>query len=299
MRIAVTGGTGFIGRRLVRVLLEAGHEVNLLARRPRTGLDPRISLWLWDALESEPPSEAFSGTDAVIHLSGEPLVQQWTSEIKRRIRASRVEGTRRLVAALGRLQQLPRTLISASAIGYYGDRGDELLTEDSPPGSGFLAEVCQEWEAAANEAAGLGVRVVVLRIGIVLGRDGGALARMLPIFCAGLGGRLGDGRQWMSWIHVADLVGLVHFLLEREGVRGPVNAVAPNPVSNAEFTRALGRALRRPALLCVPRWLLQVVYGEMAHILLSSQRVQPAVAEREGYAFQFPVLDLALRDLLA
>jgi len=299
MRIVVTGGTGFLGAPLVEALVRAGHEVRLLLRRPRTGLDPRTQFWLWDAMAGEPPLEALEGADAVVNLAGEPVAQRWTSEVKRRIRASRVDGTRHLVAGLEKLRNRPRVLLSGSAIGYYGDRGDELLTEESPPGRGFLPEVCQEWEAAACRAREFGLRVVLLRTGIVLGRNGGALARMLPLFQWGAGGRLGDGRQWMSWIHLQDVIGLIQWALEQEQISGPVNVVAPHPVRNAEFTRALGRALRRPALFTVPRVILELLFGEMAQVLLESQRVKPAVAEREGFSFQFPVLDLALRDLLA
>jgi uncharacterized protein len=218
--------------------------------------------------------------------------------VKRKIRDSRVIGTRNLVAGIGAMPARPRVLVCASAIGYYGDRGDEILTEDSPPGKGFLPETCVEWEREAKAAEQLGVRVVPLRIGIVLGRGGGALKQMLPPFRMGAGGRLGDGRQWMSWVHLDDIVGLAEWALRNEAIAGPVNAAAPGAVRNEEFTRELGRALGRPAVIPVPTFGLKLLFGEMARVLLESQRAQPKVAENGGYQFRFPELTAALRDLL-
>lgn len=300
VKIALTGGTGFIGRRLVRRLTEEGHALHMLVRPGRTGIGPSVECSVWDVLAGEPPAAALAEADAVIHLAGEPVAQRWTPETKRRIRESRVTATRRLVAALARLPQRPRVLVCASAIGYYGSRGDEILTEDSAPGRGFLPEVCVAWEQAAAGAETHGLRVVRLRIGIVLGPEGGALARMLPPFRLGAGGRLGPGTQWMSWIHVEDLVDLIRLALSSDNLRGPVNAVAPTPVRNTEFTETLARILRRPALVPAPALALRLLFGEMGEeVLLASQRVLPKAAEAVGFAFRYPELGAALRNLLA
>jgi hypothetical protein len=274
MNITITGASGFIGRRLMKSLAKAGHSVRALSRHAQ-------------------PVEC----DVVIHLAGEPVAQRWTAEAKRRIRESRVAGTRNLVEALATLTHRPEVLICASAIGYYGSRGDEILTESSSPGSGFLPEVCVAWEREAQAAEAFGMRVVRVRTGLVLAAGGGALVRMLPPFRMGVGGRLGSGQQWMSWIHLEDLVGLFQFAVERQ-VRGPLNAVAPHPVTNSDFTRELARALRRPALFPVPGFALRLLFGEMAEVLLASQRVTPAAAEAAGFRFRFPQLAPALEGLL-
>lgn len=295
MRITVSGASGFIGRRLVERLLESGHSLSLLGRKTVGGLP----LWRWDARgEERPPEESLAEAEGVIHLAGEPVAQRWTAEAKRRIQGTRVEGTRRLVEALAGLGRRPGVLVCASAIGIYGARGEEILTEASGAGEGFLARVCVEWERAAGEAEPLGVRVVSVRTGMVLGRDGGALARLLRPFKAGLGGRLGNGRQWMSWIHLEDHVELIRFAVEGAGLSGPVNTVAPNAVTNAEFTRELAATLRRPAALPVPAFTLRAVFGEMATLLLDSQRVAPEAALAAGFRFQYPELGPALRQLL-
>jgi hypothetical protein len=293
MNITITGASGFVGRRLIERLLTENHSLHLLGRTPRSG----VPFSTWDVLgESAPPVESLVSADALVHLAGEPVAQRWTPEAKRRIRASRVEGTRRLVEGLSALVRRPAVLVCASAIGIYGSRGDEILTESSPTGQGFLADVCREWESAADLAQPLGVRVVKLRIGMVLGREGGALARMLPAFKAGLGGRLGSGKQWMSWIHLDDLVELIRYLIEHPEVRGVVNATAPNPARNAQFTRALASVLHRPAFVPVPAFALKLVFGEMAQILLESQRV---LSQAAGLRFRYPELAPALRQLLA
>jgi uncharacterized protein (TIGR01777 family) len=235
--------------------------------------------------------------DAVIHLAGEPVAQRWNDDVKRRIRESRVAGTSNLVQALAKLETRPRTLICASAVGYYGSRGDETLTESSSPGSDYLAEVCQAWEKAAQDAESLGVRVVRMRTGLVLDPRGGALARMLPPFKLGIGGKLASGRQWNSWIHIEDLSGLFHLALTAP-IQGPVNGVSPNPVTNADFTRTLAAAVKRPAIFPVPAMGLKLLFGEMGEVLLSSQRVLPKTAESAGYRFRFPQLGAALADLL-
>lgn len=299
MRVTITGGTGFIGRALARRLIEAGHAVSVTARQRPTDLDGSIAFAPWDVLSGDPPLEVIRDVDAVVHLAGEPVAQRWTAATKARIRASRVEGTRRLVSALSGLERCPAVLVAASAIGIYGDRGDAWLTEASPPGRGFLAEVAGAWERESAEAEALGVRVVRLRIGIVLGREGGALARMLPLFRMGLGGQLGSGRQWMSWIHLDDLVGLIVWALGVGALRGPVNAVAPEPVTNREFTRRLAAALGRPAWFRVPALALRLLYGEMGSVLLESQRVYPEAALRAGFTFRHAELSGALRDLLS
>jgi uncharacterized protein (TIGR01777 family) len=233
----------------------------------------------------------------VIHLAGENVAQRWTAEARRRIRDSRVESTRNLVRALAKLERKPGVLVCASAVGYYGSRGDETLTEASAPGAGFLPDVCVAWEREAQAAEALGIRVVRMRTGVALDPRGGALKKLLPVFRMGAGGRLGDGRQWMPWIHLDDLAALFVFVLENP-VAGPVNAVAPQPVSNADFTRELALALHRPALLPVPALALRLLLGEMSEVLLASQRVVPQAAEAAGFRFRFPELGGALRDLL-
>lgn len=299
MRITVTGGTGFIGRRLVQSLVEGGHIVRILGRSPKTGVAPQIQFSLWDATIGEPPQETLTETDAVVHLAGEPVAQRWTPDAKRRIRDSRVEGTRRLVDALLKLPQPPGVLVCASAIGYYGSRGEEVLTESSPAGTGFLPDVCREWEAEADRTETAGIRAVRIRIGVVLGTGGGALAQMLPPFKMFVGGQLGSGRQWMSWVHLDDVAGIMRFAIDTPSLRGPVNATSPNPVRNSEFTRVLARTIRRPALFTVPEAALKVLFGEMAEVLLGSQRILPRAAETAGYQFRFPELGPALRNLLS
>jgi uncharacterized protein (TIGR01777 family) len=298
MIITLTGATGLLGRALLPRLLAAGHQLRLLSRTAQTGLPPGVELYIWDAARAEPPPGSLQGAEAVIHLAGESVAQRWTAAVKKRISASRLDSTRLLVQGISSLTERPKILLSASAIGYYGDRADETLTESSSPGPGFLGDLSAEWEAQANLARALGLRVNLLRTGIVLSPRGGALAQMLPPFRMGVGGRLGEGQQWMSWIHVQDWAGLVLWLLDASRASGPVNLVSPNPVRNAEFSTVLGRVLKRPALLPVPRFVLQTLFGEMSTILLASQRVQPAFAENDGYHFVFPSLEPALRDLL-
>ena len=254
----------------------------------------------WDG-ESPLPAAALRDVDAVFHLAGEPVVDgRWDTAKKDRILLSRVDSTRALVRALAAKEAgaRPRVLVCASAVGIYGSRGDELLTEESAPATGFLAEVCKAWEEEAAKARDLGVRVVSLRIGIVLATQGGALAKMLPLFRLGLGGRLGDGKQWMPWIHIDDIVGLLRFVAAQEQVSGPVNAAAPQLVDNAAFTRALGAALHRPALLPAPAFALRIALGEAANVILASQHVVPSRAIEAGYRFVHPTLAGALADLV-
>lgn len=297
MKCIVSGGTGFIGRRLVDALLKGGHYVAVWSRTP--GLERRTAVqsFYWDPMQGEPQEESISGFDVVVHLAGERVAERWTDEVKRRIRDSRVLGTERLVSAIAKVKHKPAALICASATGYYGSRGNEVLTESSAPGKGFLAEVCMDWERAADAAIGLGLRVAKIRTGIALGREGGALAKMLPVFRAFAGGALGTGKQWMPWIHVDDLVAMYQFAMDR-AVSGVLNGAAPNPVTNAAFTSELGKAVHRPAFLTVPAIALQALYGEMAQVVLEGQRAVPEAAEKLGFSWKHPALGEALHNLL-
>jgi uncharacterized protein (TIGR01777 family) len=299
LNITITGGTGFIGRRLVARLLAGNHSLHLLVRHARIGLGPQVQCSVWNALDIEPAPESLAEADAVIHLAGEPVSQRWTPAAKRRILESRVEGTRRLIEALSRRSHRPSVLVCASAVGLYGSRGDAILTESAAAGEGFLSEVCTVWEKTADAALNLGMRVVKLRTGMTLGQEGGALAQMLTPFQWGVGGKVASGKQWVSWIHVDDLAELIQFAVENTGLSGPVNATAPNPVTNAEFTRELAAALHRPAFLSIPAAALRGVYGEMAEIILASQRAVPQAALSAGFRFRYPDLGAALRNLLA
>lgn len=298
MEIAITGASGFVGRRLMKALSGGQHNLRVLSRHAGTNLPPGVKLYVWDALKGPPPAESLDGADAVINLAGEPIAQRWNDEVKQKIRDTRVAGTRNLVQTLSTLTRRPAVLICSSAIGYYGSRGNEILTETSAPGTGFMAEVCVGWEQAADAAVAVGVRVVKIRTGVVLGANGGALAKMLPPFKAGMGGKLGHGDQWMSWIHLDDLVGLLQYALANS-LHGPVNATAPNPATNADFTKTLGHVISRPAIVPMPALMLKTMFGEMAEVLLASQRVVPQVAEAAGYRFAYPELEPALRNLLA
>ena len=301
MRIFITGATGFIGRALVPALRRNGHAVVVWARsetraRARLGADVDVV----DAAAGRSRLiAAIEDCDAVINLAGEPILGgRWTAARRRTLEDSRVALTDAIVDAIAAARRRPRVLVSGSAVGYYGDRADEVLTEQSEPGGDFLAQLCRRWEAAAQRAEGDGVRVVQIRTGVVLGRDGGALAQMLPPFRMGLGGPIGSGRQYLPWIHLHDLVAIVLAALEDARLRGPVNAAAPNPVTSREFARVLGRTLRRPALLPVPGLALKAIFGEAACVLLGSQRVDPAALRACGFSFAFPTLDQALSDIL-
>lgn len=297
MKYLVTGATGFLGTHLCDALVASGNQVVVLSRRPeRAGHVPAVDVFGWDPA-SLPPSDAFRGVDAVVHLAGEPVSGRWTEAKKAEIERSRILGTRNLVAAMRGLYRRPKVLISASAIGYYGDRGEETLHEGSGPGEGFLSGVCRAWEEAAAEAETFGVRSVRLRIGLALGRHGGALATLVPLFRSGMGGPIGRGRQWWSWIHVDDLAGLIQFLAEKE-VSGAVNATAPEPVRQREFASTLGRAVRRLAIFPAPAFAVRLVLGGFSGELLSSRRVIPKAAIEAGYAFRFPNLEAALEDLV-
>jgi uncharacterized protein (TIGR01777 family) len=297
MKVLVTGASGLVGSALVPFLAKEGHFVVRLVRSVRA---PGHSEVAWDPERGTIDLDALEGIDAAVHLAGESIAARpWTAEGKRRIRDSRVGGTRLLCESFSRLDRPPKTLVCASAVGYYGDRGHEMLREDSPPGTGFLAQVCREWEAASDAAARKGIRVVRLRIGMVLSPKGGALARMLGIFRAGLGGRVGSGEQYMSWIALDDLVGVVDHAIRTASLEGPVNAVSPRPVTNREFAKTLARVLGRPAVLPVPAFAVRLVLGEMAdELLLASSRVAPERLLLSGYAFRYPELEGALRHML-
>jgi hypothetical protein len=297
MKILLSGSSGLIGSAVARRRAERGDHVVRLVRRESPADPNEIA---WDPVGARLEASALEGFDAVVHLAGENIAEgRWTAVKKARIRDSRVEGTRLLAEALARCSQPPRALVAASAIGFYGDRGDEELDETSAPGAGFLAEVCRAWEAAAEPAIDGGIRVVHLRIGMVLSADGGALAKMMPLFRAGLGGRLGHGRQSMSWIAIDDLVEAVGHAIAHEGCAGPVNAVAPQPVTNRQFTQTLARVLRRPAWFPAPAFALRILLGEMAdELLLASARVYPRRLEAQGFVFGHPDLEGALRSLL-
>jgi uncharacterized protein (TIGR01777 family) len=295
-RIAITGASGFIGSELSESLASGGHEVQPLVRR-----SPQAHEIYWNPGSLEIELERLEGVDAVVHLAGESIAGgRWTPERKAAILDSRVKGTRLIAEALARLRQPPRVLVSASGIGYYGDRGDEVLTEESAPGTGFLADVCQAWETATEPARQAGIRVVHMRTSIVLSPRGGALAQLLTPFKLGVGGVIGSGRQWMSWIGFADLIGAYHHAIFTASMEGAVNATAPNPVTNAEFTRVLGKVLGRPTLFPLPEAGVRLLLGELGEaLLLEGARVLPRKLLDSGFAFLHPDLDAALRSELS
>lgn len=296
MRALVTGATGFIGRRLVASL----DRPVVLSRRPEVARKVLgdVRAYAWQPETGLPPAEALEGVEAVFNFAGESVAGgRWSAERKNRIRASRVGGTRNLVAGLEAQKIRPRVLVSASAVGYYGSRGDEVLKEGAKPGDDFLAEVCAAWESEAGRASRLGVRVVTPRIGLVLGKGGGALERMLLPFKLGLGGRLGSGKHWVPWIHLDDLVNLLLHAANQE-ISGALNAVGPAPVTNREFTRTLASALHRPAIFPVPEFALRLIFGELASVLLASQRVVPGVAAATNFRYRYPSLADALREIV-
>jgi len=297
MNVLISGSSGLIGTALIEKLNAAGHGTIRLVRKPGPARADEIP---WDPAAGQLDTAPLEGLDAVVHLAGENIAGgRWTDERKQRIRDSRVLGTRLLTGRIAALSRPPRVMISTSAIGYYGNRGSEALKEDSGPGDGFLASLCQEWEAAAKPVVDKGVRLVILRIGIVLSSKGGALARMLLPFKLGLGGTIGSGNQYMAWITLDDLVGIILYGLENDTLRGPVNAVSPNPETNEDFTHALGRVLVRPTFFPLPAFAVRLMLGDMAdELLLSSARVQPSQLRALGYKFQYPRLEEALMQIL-
>jgi len=303
MRVAVTGATGLIGQTLVSALRDRGDQVTALSRdadRARRALGDGVEAHAWpDPTGAPPPEAALAGADAVVHLLGEPVAQRWSDQAKERIRRSRVDGTRSLVQGLLALaaDNRPGTLISQSASGFYGPHGDEELTEQAPAGDDFLAGVVVGWESEAMRAAAE-LRVAVTRTGVVLSPEGGALAKMLPFFRLGIGGPVAGGRQYVPWIHLDDVVGALLFCLDDARAAGPVNLAAPNPVTNTELSRTLGRVLNRPAVLPVPAFALKLLYGDMAQIVVTGQRVVPSRLNQLGYEFRHPDLEAALRDVL-
>lgn len=297
MKILVTGPTGLIGSALVQHLKVEGHAVTRLLR---SRVSPGEKGILWDIQSGTLDPKPLERLDAVVHLAGENIgAGRWTLTRKAILRDSRVKGTRLLCETLARLASPPKVLVCASAMGFYGDRGDEILNEESAPGSGFLAELCGEWEAASEPAAEKGIRVVRLRIGLVLSAEGGALKQMLPPFKMGVGGRLGSGKQYMSWIALDDLVGVIEHVIRNDTLAGPVNAATPNPATNHEFTRTLGLVLRRPTIFPVPAFAVRLLFGEMGDaLLLSSARLEPARLSASGFQFHYPDLEAALRYIL-
>jgi uncharacterized protein len=302
MKVTLSGATGPIGARLVAILRRRGDDVTVLTRNPAKARDALegVEAVGWDPLSGPAPAEALAGRAGVVHLAGETVAQRWNDESRARIHASRETGTRNLVAGLRALaeDQRPGVLVSSSAVGYYGKHGDEVVDESFGPGDDFLARVCVAWEREAQAAAELGVRVTSIRTGLVLSPDGGALEKMLPFFKLGVGGPVAGGEQWMPWIHVDDFVGLYVAALDRDAWTGAVNGSAPEPVTNKEFSRRLGKALRRPAFAPVPGFAVRLLYGEMAEIVTEGQRAVPKRPLELGYAFRHPDLDEALADAL-
>lgn len=298
LKIAISGASGFVGSALVRLLTDGGHSVVWLVRGRAAQGENEIA---WDPAAGEIDARGLAGVDAVVHLAGESISSgRWTAAKKKRIRESRVKGTELLARALAGLDERPRVLASASAIGFYGDRGDAIMREDSPRGEGFLADVCHEWEEATAAAREAGIRTVNMRIGVVLGTAGGALSKMLLPFKLGLGGVIGGGRQYMSWIALDDLIGAIKFVLATESLSGAVNLVAPRAATNREFTKTLGRVLGRPTLFPMPAFAARLAFGEMAdELLLSSTRVEPVRLGEAGFSFAQGDLEAALRQIVA
>ena len=302
MRVLVTGATGFVGKVLVKQLLKANHEVVVLTRniaKAAITLGSQCRYYQWDNTTNDlPPKEAFAGVDGVINLMGETISKRWDEAHKKRIYHSRIDSTRRMVEAMASLEVKPKAFVSTSAIGIYGDRGTEDVTENSTLGNDFLAKVCKDWENEANKAKNLGLRVAIIRVGVVLGDGGGALAKMLPIFRLGAGGPVGSGKQYMSWIHVSDLADMYIDALTDSAVSGVLNGTAPYPATNAEFSKQLGKALHRPAFAPAPAFAMQLMFGEMSTILLEGQKVLPERFKEKGFRYNYPTLEIAIKESL-
>ena len=296
MKVAISGVSGLIGEALKKSFAADGVEVLALTRREN--LSPLQTI-TWDIETGRFDASALEGVDAVVHLAGEPVAQRWSDTTKKTIQDSRVKGTKLLVEGLKSLSKRPKVIVSASAVGFYGDSGDQELDELSAPGKGFLPNMCQEWERETMKALGLGIRAAVVRVGIALSTRGGALAKMLLPFRLGLGGPVGGGRQWMPWIHIDDVVAAYRYVVSHQDIVGAVNATAPNPVTNGDFSRALGRALGRPAVLPAPGFALKLLFGQMAEIVLEGQRVLPKKLQESGFEFRHRDIEEALRDVLS
>lgn len=300
MRVLVTGATGFVGRVLVKQLLNQNHEVVILTRNiPKAAivLGSKCKYFQWSDISQLAPLEAFEGVDGVVNLMGENIVQRrWSPEQKKVIYNSRIDGTARLVETISQLKNKPSVLVSASAIGVYGPRGAEELTENSVPGEGFLAHVCKDWEQQALKAQELGLRVAILRTGVVLGRDGGVLNQLLPIFKIGLGGPMGEGNQYLSWIHIEDLAAMYIECLVNKNISGVNNGTAPYPATNLDFTKSLGKVLKKPTAIRAPRFVLKSALGEMSTLVLDGQKVLPSKFKVENFRYRYPTLDMALKE---
>lgn len=299
MKVVITGATGFVGQVIVKQLLEAGDEVVVLTRnvaKAAISLGSACKYFQWDDTNSLPPVEAFNGVDGVINLMGESISKRWDEEQKKKIYNSRINGTRRLVEVFEQLSKKPKVFVSSSAIGIYGSHGPEELNENSALADDFLAKVCKDWENEANKARNHGVRVVTIRTGIVLGRNGGALEKMIPLFKLGAGGPVGSGNQFMSWIQIEDLASMYVEALRNESLKGPLNGTAPYPATNAEFSKVLGKVLRRPAVLPAPAFALKIVLGEMSQLVLEGQKVLPVKFKEQKFRFRYPTLEMALKE---
>jgi uncharacterized protein (TIGR01777 family) len=301
MKVVITGATGFVGQVIVKQLLEAGDEVVVLTRnvaKAAITLGSSCHYFQWNDSESLPPLEALEGADGIINLMGETISERWDENQKKKIYNSRINGTKKLVEALEKLKNGPKSFISTSAIGIYGNRGPEELNESSTVADDFLAKVCKDWENEANKARNHGVRLAIIRVGIVLGKGGGALAKMLPIFKLGGGGPLGSGNQYMSWIHVEDLASMYVEALKNPSIKGVLNGTAPYPASNREFTKVLGSAVKRPAFLPAPAFAIKIAFGEMSQILLEGQKVLPVKFKEAKFKFRYPTLEMAIKESL-
>lgn len=300
MKALITGATGFIGRRLLKSLKQPVVLSRDAKRAQQALAEHNATIFEWNAQQGPPPSDVFAGVEAVFHLAGEPVAdRRWNAAKKQSIRDSRVLGTRHLVEGLLAAAERPKVLVCCSAVGIYGQRGNEPLDEQSTAADDFLARVCKEWEAEAARASEAGIRAVSVRVGVVLGRGGGAIAKMLLPFKLGLGGRLGSGKQWMPWVHLDDVVGIMLHAASNADVSGPINATAPTPTTNLQFTKALGRALGRPTIFPMPAIMLRLIVGQFADIVLSSQNITPRVAQQTGYSFQYADIDSALQEIVA
>ena len=301
MKVVITGATGFVGQVIVKQLLAAGDEVIVLTRnvaRAAISLGSSCRYYQWDDAESLPPLEALEGADGVINLMGESIAKRWDEQHKKRVYNSRINGTRKLVEAIEKLNHKPKVLVSTSAIGIYGNRGSEEINESSTLADDFLGKVCKDWENEANKARNHAVRVAIIRVGIVIGKGGGALAQMLPVFKLGGGGPLGSGKQYMSWIHIDDLASMYVEALKNNDIKGVLNGTSPYPVTNAEFTKVLGKVLRRPAFLPAPAFAIKLAFGEMSQILLEGQKVLPVKFKEAKFRFRIPTLEMALKETI-